>query len=555
VGVRFLLAALRRAVRRVATATAIRSIVAATLAVGLAVVIPAADRALAARPMLTPSAPSGSSGSSGSSTTDAGNGSTTTTSVTSTPAYWLVASDGGIFSFGGTPFYGSMGGQHLNKPIVAMSGSGSNGGYWEVASDGGIFSFGAPFYGSMGGQPLNKPVVGMAVDPATGGYWLVASDGGIFSFGAPFYGSMGGQHLNKPIVGIAPTGDGRGYWLVASDGGIFAFGDAPFHGSTGAMTLNQPIVSMAPDNTTGGYWEVAADGGIFAYDAPYEGSLGGQPIKHPVVAVSSTPDAGGYWLTDNNGAVSAFGDAGYFGSAPQVINQPVVGMSQGMGNGSSSGVAFQSGAYGNDVSNFQCGYSLPGHSIGIVEVVGSSGGKVNPCLSSEAGWAGGGLNLYIYLTNGTATTSANPACGDDESCNWGFNAAQDAFTKAQLTGVNVDVTWWIDVETYAANWSSNLAENAQVVQGAIEGLRDEGLNNVGIYASPSVWNTIVGNYQPAVPYWMADWLSPPSGPASCSDYSAHWSQSAKLPTGPLVIVQYTNAITFSGTTFDGDYAC
>jgi hypothetical protein len=36
-------------------------------------------------------------------------------------------------------------------------------GYWLVASDGGIFSFGdAPFFGSTGGQPLNQPIVGMA---------------------------------------------------------------------------------------------------------------------------------------------------------------------------------------------------------------------------------------------------------------------------------------------------------------------------------------------------------------------------------------------------------
>ncbi len=36
-------------------------------------------------------------------------------------------------------------------------------GYWEVASDGGIFSFGdATFYGSMGGQKLNQPIVGIA---------------------------------------------------------------------------------------------------------------------------------------------------------------------------------------------------------------------------------------------------------------------------------------------------------------------------------------------------------------------------------------------------------
>ena len=54
--------------------------------------------------------------------------------------------------------------------------------YRFVASDGGIFSFGnVPFYGSTGGQRLNAPVMGMASDPATGGYWLVASDGGVFN--------------------------------------------------------------------------------------------------------------------------------------------------------------------------------------------------------------------------------------------------------------------------------------------------------------------------------------------------------------------------------------
>ncbi|MHB8288619.1 MAG: hypothetical protein ACYDEY_05185, partial [Acidimicrobiales bacterium] len=78
-------------------------------------------------------------------------------------------------------------------------------GYWLVASDGGIFSFGtARFYGSMGAKHLNAPIVGIASTPGGHGYWLVASDGGIFSFGtARFYGSMGAKHLNAPIVGIA----------------------------------------------------------------------------------------------------------------------------------------------------------------------------------------------------------------------------------------------------------------------------------------------------------------------------------------------------------------
>jgi len=52
-----------------------------------------------------------------------------------------------------------------------------------VASDGGIFSFGdARFFGSTGAISLNRPIVGMAATPAHGHYLLVASDGGIFAF-------------------------------------------------------------------------------------------------------------------------------------------------------------------------------------------------------------------------------------------------------------------------------------------------------------------------------------------------------------------------------------
>ena len=72
-----------------------------------------------------------------------------------------------------------------------MAPAASKAGYWLVASDGGVFNYGgAGFDGSMGGQPLNKPIVGMAATADGGGYWLVASDGGIFDFGdAHFSGS------------------------------------------------------------------------------------------------------------------------------------------------------------------------------------------------------------------------------------------------------------------------------------------------------------------------------------------------------------------------------
>jgi hypothetical protein len=206
------------------------------------------------------------------------------------PGYSLVASDGGIFNFGGSPFVGSAGGTALNKPIVGMAATPAGRGYWLVASDGGVFNYGdAHFYGSAGGTPLNAPIVGMAATPSGHGYWLVASDGGVFNYGdAGFYGSGGNIHLNKPIVGMAATHDGGGYWLVASDGGIFSYGDAKFQGSTGSIHLNKPIVGMAATSDGGGYWLVASDGGIFNYgDAPFSGSTGGAPLNKPIVGMAA----------------------------------------------------------------------------------------------------------------------------------------------------------------------------------------------------------------------------------------------------------------------------
>ena len=244
-------------------------------------------------------------------------------------SYWLVASDGGIFTFGNAGFDGSTGGMHLNQPVVGMAATPSAGGYWLVASDGGIFTFGnAGFHGSTGATRLNRPIVGMAATPGGGGYWLVAADGGVFTFGdARYFGSTGAIHLNKPIVGMAATPDGGGYWLVAADGGIFTFGDAHYFGSSGATRLNQTIVGMAARDA-GGYWLVASDGGIFTFgDAPYLGSTGAAHLNRPIVDMAATPDSRGYWLVASDGGVFTFGDALFNGSeGAATLNQPVVGM-------------------------------------------------------------------------------------------------------------------------------------------------------------------------------------------------------------------------------------
>jgi hypothetical protein len=248
-----------------------------------------------------------------------GSCSATSCSVTS-PAHAAGTVDVTVTTPGGTSATGSADQFSYAKPPP---------GYWLVASDGGIFTFGVPYLGSTGGMSLNQPIVGMAADPATGGYWLVAADGGIFTFDAPYLGSTGAMHLNRPIVGMAATPDGGGYWLVASDGGIFTFGDAPFYGSTGAIALNRPIVGMAADPATGGYWLVASDGGIFTFNAPFFGSTGAIALNRPIVGMAADPATGGYWLVASDGGIFTF-NTPYLGSTGGIpLNRPIVGMSVG----------------------------------------------------------------------------------------------------------------------------------------------------------------------------------------------------------------------------------
>jgi MYXO-CTERM domain-containing protein len=252
-----------------------------------------------------------------------------------TSGYWLMGTDGGVFTFGKAAFFGSTGSIPLNQPVVGTTATPSGRGYWMVAADGGIFTFGdAGFYGSMGGKPLNKPIVAMTPTRTGRGYWLVAADGGIFSFGdAAFFGSMGDKKLNKPIVDMTTTPSGRGYWMAATDGGIFSFGDAAFFGSTGNIDLAKRIHAMSATPSGRGYWMVAGDGGIFSFgDAAFFGSAAGG-VEKRVIDMAPSATGRGYYLTTSEGQVLTYGDAKHFGDTKdQKLNNRIVAMTAMNGN-------------------------------------------------------------------------------------------------------------------------------------------------------------------------------------------------------------------------------
>ena len=128
-----------------------------------------------------------------------------------TPGYLIAHADGAVFMHVAgavtrvaAPITG------LAAPIVGIASTPSEMGWYLAGGDGGVFTFGdAVFAGSLGGVHLNAPIVAITAR-YDGGYWLAGADQGIFSFGgAPFFGTLEGTaHAGfGTTVGIAATPD------------------------------------------------------------------------------------------------------------------------------------------------------------------------------------------------------------------------------------------------------------------------------------------------------------------------------------------------------------
>jgi hypothetical protein len=204
------------------------------------------------------------------------------TDMATTPdgdGWWLVGSDGGVFSFGDANYYGSMdqlnpnlpsGGANSaasNGPITGITSTPDGGGYYLVDAHGDVYAFGDA-HPNLGNAPAGTTIEGIAA--AGNGYYLVGSDGGVFAIDTPgFYGSLPGNEgqpgwpapgaygSNPIITGIAASADGAGYWLVGSDGDVYSFGDVAYHGNGPGGT-----VGIARTSWGQGYYFVSGNGSI-----------------------------------------------------------------------------------------------------------------------------------------------------------------------------------------------------------------------------------------------------------------------------------------------------
>ena len=300
--------------------------------------------------------------------------------------YLLVASDGGLFTYGDGEYRGGRGGQPLARPIVGMAGTG--GGYYLVASDGGIFTYGdAPYLGSAGATKLAAPIVGMAAVPLEARAALVDYRGvasGTVRISAPVVAAGGRAVPGRPAIdrirvtvsahNLSPGGfyglrfhatgtcdPGASFQSAGPDLGADPgvnhpdrVGDLPplladQHGeATTSFVVERPVLERLFDSD-GSSIVVHARADNFA-NIPSRYTAGGQPgpdaetldtgdvggrtlcgvvtgRRGPAGAVSSAAPAGGYWLVARDGGLFAYGDASFLGSpAAMKLTKPVVGM-------------------------------------------------------------------------------------------------------------------------------------------------------------------------------------------------------------------------------------
>ena len=194
------------------------------------------------------------------------------------------------------------------------------GGYWLVAGDGGIFTFGdARFYGSTGAMRLNQPVIGMAPHADRAGYWLFAGDGGIFTFGdAAFYGSTGGLHLNQPIVGMAPppTATATGWWPPTAASSPSATPGSSGRPAACASTSRSSAWCRPPTAAATGWWRPTAASSPSATPASRVAARSRASTGRCVAVVPTAGRRGLPASLGPSGGIYTFGDAPYFGDLP-----------------------------------------------------------------------------------------------------------------------------------------------------------------------------------------------------------------------------------------------
>lgn len=186
------------------------------------------------------------------------------------------------------------------------------------------------------------------------------------------------------------------------------------------------------------------------------------------------------------------------------------------------------GVVGHDVSWPNCpvglgiparrtlGLPLPPASSRFV-LIGLTNGPafyVNPCLGDQVAHARRNhlwMSAYAVVTYPSseqlrAYGGAGPRTGGDLASrlwNTGWAQARLNISNMRVAGLTSPVLW-LDVEPVRppAPWSSDVVANRIVLEGSMAAYQRAGLR-LGVYSTPHLWRTVVGDVDYGLPEWRA----------------------------------------------------
>lgn len=218
---------------------------------------------------------------------------------------------------------------------------------------------------------------------------------------------------------------------------------------------------------------------------------------------------------------------------------------------------------GYDASYPQCTATSAPTGFAIIGVGHGRPFTTNSCSTTEWVRAGSAGSLYFntgyalaYAKSETANCAAaslsvnTGASGHQNSARqtaWAIGCSEADYAIATAPGT--PAVWWADIET-GNSWSNDTALNQFTITGMMAELTAVSSAPVGVYSSPSMWDSIVGTTYVNGDI-SANWQT---NLTTCSSTSSGFSKIANSSFAPLWLAQSGSAVA-GGVTYDLDTAC
>ena len=137
----------------------------------------------------------------------------------------------------------------------------------------------------------------------------------------------------------------------------------------------------------------------------------------------------------------------------------------------------------------------------VIGLTNGPGFHANPCLADQVAYAReGGLLVAAYSVISWPDDAAQEQYGGLREA--GYAQARFNLQSMATAGLDSPIVW-LDVEQVPHyEWSTSTDANAEVVLGAAQGYLEAGYR-VGVYSTPYIWESIVGDLSLGVPEWRA----------------------------------------------------